>query len=1124
MHYSIKKIILWGSLGAFAIIGTLIILPWFINPDYLQNVALQQIRQALGSHVQVGRTSLALFPSPHIFISDIVVKEEVASHAVFRAKSMNLELGVAQLFQKKLEVRELVLDHPEIEIRRDEFGVWRFLAHSHEGSALSSLASFLVLGKIEITNGKIIVIDESPSETVRGVVLENVAYMSETSYDDMAVVSALTVSGKLRQTRDFALFQLAGTFDATSNMPLASKNSQNLVFEKLAFTGNMSIDNIDMNQLTELVSNGDFFAKFPGRLGAKSQITWIKKDTTSQLRFSNIVLANPAITLAGNATIEGLKDGNHMTSVSLRSSSLNLDVVRKAISEKWLPDPLRHLWEQGEWGGKLTVADARVTSSTRTDVGTSVTGTFRLNEGFVSIPNWPMIDHVRGTVVVDPDRIHLTDTKGTYDGIPVDVTKGVFLLKDPGMWGDIEIEGPVSAEKVWSFISKLPSSSETSDWQRWKVSQGTGRLRLAFSGEILDGSGLVFQRGDYEPTNVVFHIPGLSYPLSNAQGKIAFSPDSTVFEGVEGRMGLYPFTLNGTIVHQDILRLEPLVITAGIDGKELLPPSSESSLQVMGPLHASMTVRGPVSHFNFKGKIDGEDARISIPSLLRKEVGQASILEIEGDFHRKGLVRLERIELAMLPLRFRGQGVGQVGAAWSWKGRLDSGPISMGVLPEKVQLFGNAIQSGILEIQLDGNGVGQDLNKWNMKGWVALTDGVMAIPGIQESVENVFVRLRIAKELLELKRMEFHIKDSEAVVTGFAKQWQTTPQVSVLWNAPRFDLDLLIPKNERSVLRDGVEWLATHGKLEGSLFIERPKYSSFSGKSLSAVVKVHDNLVSIDNIQSMVEENGNIKGRVFVHLPPGKPAAVRVSFDGKALPFEKILAVMGDDQNVVSGTFNIRGKIQGHGRDKRGIIPTLHGGAELSLRDGYVRQGTVFPKILKILNLPHILRGKVSFKKTGFPYDSVDATLKVERGNFSTKDFLLQSPVMKATIAGAYDYKRDHLDGIAAVSPFGAYSNILKSIPLFGTIFSGDRKGIATAMFSLIGPLKDPLVTYMPKESLKNGLTGLAQLAFDVLKNTVLAPVKVLDGVNKVQGVTIPESSGSLPPNLGKPERNHGTK
>ena len=296
--------------------------------------------------------------------------------------------------------------------------------------------------------------------------------------------------------------------------------------------------------------------------------------------------------------------------------------------------------------------------------------------------------------------------------------------------------------------------------------------------------------------------------------------------------------------------------------------------------------------------------------------------------HSGGTIRFERIELVMLPLRLRGQGIGRWRPTWGWEGRFDSGPISLGVLPKKIQMFGKTMQSGILEVQLRGKGIGNDWTKWKMKGWVALTDGVVMLPGFQEPVENVFVRLRLDKDLLDLKRMEFRIKDSEAVVTGFVKKWNTTPQVSMMWNSPQFDIDLLIPKDERSVLRDGVEWVASHGKLEGSILIERPYYQDFSGQKLSAILKVHDNLVSFDKIQTMIEQEGSAKGRVFVHLPPGKPAAVRASFEGTHLPFEKILTLLGDTRRLVSGNINLRGKVQGHGRDGRGIIPTLEGGLE----------------------------------------------------------------------------------------------------------------------------------------------------------------------------------------------------
>lgn len=1115
MRFSVKKTLLWGGLGFLVLSGLLIILPLFLNPVYLQTLVLQHIQQTFGAYVRVGQTSFALFPSPHFLVSDVVVKERLDSHAVFRAESMSLKLSVGQLLQKKVMVREFLLDHPEIEVRRDKSGVWRFLGHSTDDSSLSFLGSFLVLGKLKVTNGKIIVIDESPSDSVRGMVLEAVDFVSETSYEDVVILSNLTMSGNLRQVHDTAPFRLSGTLEALSNEPLSSLESRNIFFEKMTLSGHMEADNFAVNQLAEYVPYGDVFSKFPGALRAESQFKWVKKEKSSQLQFSKMAFVTSAITLEGNATIEGLEDGHHMTAVSWRSSSLDLGMIRETIPPAWLPDPVVDLWEKGEWGGEMEVLEARVTSSTLADVGTSVTGTFRVKNGFLTMPEWPKTDHVRGTIVVEPDRIQVSEAHGEYDGIPVDVNQGILLFKEAGPWGEVEIQGNIPAKKVWDFISHIGEPSSSSNgFQGWNVSQGDGMLRLRFSGDVFDDRGLTFQQGGYQPKNVVLSIPGLPHSLTRAHGKIQFSPDSTVLDGIQGDVGTYPLTMNGTIIHQSILRLEPLTVTAGFDGQDVFAHSeqriSESSLQITGPLHTTVTMRGPLSRLNLKGKIDGKDATFSIPSVLRKEAGQAGVLDFDGQVHPGGTVRFERIELAMLPLRLRGQGIVRFSPTWGWVGRLDSGPISIGLLPGKIQMFGDAIQSGILDVQLGGRGVGRDWTKWIMKGWVALTDGVVSIPGRQESVDNLFVRLRIDKDLLDLKRMEFRIQDSEAVVTGFIKHWNKNPQVSMMWDASRFDIDLLIPKEERTVLRDGIEWLANHGKLKGSILIKDPIYKSFTGKDLSAVVSIHDNLIALDRIQAMVEEDGSVKGRVFVHLPPGKPAAVRASFEADNLPVEKILTALGDEHRIVLGNMNIRGKVQGHGRHARGIVPTLHGGVELSLGNGYVRKGTILPKILRILNFPHVLRGKVNFEKTGFPFETVRTTLQIEEGKFSTKDFLLQSPIMNATAAGTYDLGRDHLDGVAAVSPFGAYSDALETIPLFGKIFSGDRAGITTAMFSMIGPLADPQIVYMPNKSLQNGLTGLAQLAFDVLKNIVLMPVDALSG-----------SSNDSPSSLPEPPRSH---
>jgi hypothetical protein len=115
-----------------------------------------------------------------------------------------------------------------------------------------------------------------------------------------------------------------------------------------------------------------------------------------------------------------------------------------------------------------------------------------------------------------------------------------------------------------------------------------------------------------------------------------------------------------------------------------------------------------------------------------------------------------------------------------------------------------------------------------------------------------------------------------------------------------------------------------------------------------------------------------------------------------------------------------------------------------------------------------------------------------------TEDRLLvDSPVMKMTAAGNYDLSSDWLDAVVVVSPLGSYSQFLKSIPLFGKLFAGERQGLDTALFEVKGSLKTPDVQYLPLRSFAKGLTGLAQLAFDMLKNTIMLPKELVAPANE---------------------------
>ena len=122
------------------------------------------------------------------------------------------------------------------------------------------------------------------------------------------------------------------------------------------------------------------------------------------------------------------------------------------------------------------------------------------------------------------------------------------------------------------------------------------------------------------------------------------------------------------------------------------------------------------------------------------------------------------------------------------------------------------------------------------------------------------------------------------------------------------------------------------------------------------------------------------------------------------------------------------------------------------------------------------------------PFDRLKLVFGVEHGIINISEFLLDSPILKISGTARYDFIDDKFNGVVVASPLGQYSDLLKSVPLFGKLFSGERHGFDTAVFEVKGSAKDPSVVYLPAESLMAGAKGTAKLAFDLLVNAITLP------------------------------------
>ena len=280
------------------------------------------------------------------------------------------------------------------------------------------------------------------------------------------------------------------------------------------------------------------------------------------------------------------------------------------------------------------------------------------------------------------------------------------------------------------------------------------------------------------------------------------------------------------------------------------------------------------------------------------------------------------------------------------------------------------------------------------------------------------------------------------------------------------------------------------GRIDATLLIDHVFYQRFLVSGLSSHVSFEHGVLTIDRISGDTNE-GHVKGRLVVNQPRAGTGQVRSYFRSSGIPVDRLLTLF-NDKSLLSGWLSASGKIQGEFERNR-IRPSslaTRRPIQIVIEDGRIYNVPLISKLLSVMNLPALLQGKIDLIKDGMPLDRLKAVMAVENGSILVQELLLDSPILKISGTGRYDYMDDEFDMVLVTSPLGHYAALLKSIPLFGTLFAGERQGFDTAIFEVKGHAKDPDLRFLPAESLTTGVKGTAQLAFDLLVNAILLPAE----------------------------------
>jgi len=197
---------------------------------------------------------------------------------------------------------------------------------------------------------------------------------------------------------------------------------------------------------------------------------------------------------------------------------------------------------------------------------------------------------------------------------------------------------------------------------------------------------------------------------------------------------------------------------------------------------------------------------------------------------------------------------------------------------------------------------------------------------------------------------------------------------------------------------------------------------------------------------------------------------------------------------LVTGNFNLSGKLFAISNSKE-IGKVLNGKLKFSAKDGRIYRYGILAKILALLNLSEIFRGKLpDVVKEGFAYNSITADGKLENGKFTFKEFVIDGSSMTIVCKGYIDLVRDDMDLVVLVAPFKTVDYIIKHIPLVNQILGGKLVSIP---FRIKGNPADPDIIPLSPTAIGAGVVG-------IIKRTLKLPVTIFQPlVSDTKGIDI---------------------
>ncbi|HEY6873691.1 MAG TPA: AsmA-like C-terminal domain-containing protein [Geobacteraceae bacterium] len=1049
--------------------GSAFVLDKLLHLDSYKGEILAELQKSLKRTVtyETGTYSLGLGPS--FTFTKVVVQEKDGASPFITAEKLTFRLALLPLLEKRIVLKEMVLEKPAISLSRDKSGVFNIsdlLKEKKEETPLQIKGFRIKKGSVRFSDlaaapeGVTVALEEtdlSLSQLTRG---KNCDFKLSTYLVDAGKRGNITLSGSAKLAKPESPLS-----DTTINAAVLVKNldagrywpyySRYVPFHKVV--GQLDADSTFKGKLTEFTSKGDM--KIHGLRFDYPQI-FHSVLTPKALRFSYEMELTPrdvsvkaldltvdGLRVKGSCSIRDIHSGDPRIVAQATTSTFRLEDFYRYIPYGIIVKDTSEFIEQHIKGGTYKLndgrLDGRVSQIVHMEAGQNynvlaIRGT--VEKGILAYgPDVPIFSNIKGELEMKGKDFLLHRMTGNFGGSP-------FSLE--GKIADYPLDKPASYPFDMAITPGQPEIA-------WLLGKNGGK-RLVFAGDSklrLKGDGTT---GDYRFSGD-WNLAPASYSYPDLVSKPA------------GRQNVLSF--NGSINRQEA-RLTSLQYN--------LPPlalSISAFSRFTGKNQLSMEIRSNQFQINEVALLLPAIAKYRPAGKVQASVRGESPSGNPADLHWGGNIAL---------------------AGFSFRPPAPIKPVSN--VTGAINFSGTTLETSQLVASL-GNSI--IYCKGSLSGFknptvtlafsapsLDMADLGLRTPQKEVTMTKVQGNVALKDNNLRIKSLSGQIGNTLASIKGTIENIDN-PKVDITVTAPHLELDDIMLLTELE--KQGSQGETPGGlSLKATIHADTGRIKELDFEKLTTTLMFENRILYLQPFELSLFR-GHVSGRGRIDLGAnGYPPRYQLSYNLEKVSADRFVQAFGIDKQEITGTLSMQGELTAKGKNSTDLKKTALGSLKFRCEKGSLRKFSVLSKIFSILNVSQLLRFHLpDMISGGMPYNAITATMSIQDGIISSQDFFIASDAMNISAVGKIDLPKNEVDATIGVQPLQTVDKVVNRLPVVGWILTGNKNTFLTTYFEAKGKLEDPSVKAIPVKSMTKGV-------FNIFKRVFELPAKIFTDTGEV--------------------------